>query len=258
LGWLFNKKKEVHFTDLDAETREEVLAFTGKNGDFYQKKWEKLSKRSFPYSWNWAAFFFSFFWFAYRRMNVYSYMFLGFLLILDLIFIIFLKQQPKSTSYSPAFLIVALGSNKIYFDFVLKQVKKMQMLYPNREERMELLQKRGGVSWKFAILFLIIMFVYSFAMTLLEEKVYFAYMTPKFENAVELQEEGKLDEALEMYEAIENQNNPVPGIYYNKALIYMEKEDYDKALKQINTYLKLVPDDESGLEIREEIIAEKE
>jgi tetratricopeptide (TPR) repeat protein len=102
------------------------------------------------------------------------------------------------------------------------------------------------------------MFVYSFAMTLLEEKVYYAYMTPKFEQAAELQGEGKLDEALEMFDAIENQNNPVPGIYFNRALIYLVKEDYDEALKQINTYLKLSPDDEAGLELKEEIInAEK-
>jgi tetratricopeptide (TPR) repeat protein len=258
LGWLLNKKKEIHFTDLDAETREEVLAFTGKKEDFYKKKWEKLSNRGFPFSWNWAAFFFSFFWFAYRKMNVYAYMFIAFLLIMDLFYIIFFKQPTKPTTFGPAFLFVALGSNKIYFDFVLKQVKKMQSLYPNREERIELLQKRGGVSWKSAILFLIIMFVYSFAITLLEEKVYYAYMTPKFEHAVELQNEGKLDEALEMYDAIENQNNPVPGIYFNRAIIYLEKEDYDDALKQINTYLKLSPDDESGLELKEEIInAEK-
>jgi tetratricopeptide (TPR) repeat protein len=257
MNWFRRNKKEVNIIDLDLETREEVLAFAGKRAEVYEKKWEKLSNRKIPFSWNWSAFFLSFFWMSYRKMNVFLYTLLGIKAVLDVLSILLIKQLPSNTSTFSAYLFLALGSNKIYFDYAFKKVKKLKNIYPNREERLEIIRKIGGVSWGHAMVFVVLMFAYTFAISIFEEKVYFSYMEPKFSEAANLQNAGKLDEAMELYNEIENKSIRVPGIFYNRALIYSSKKEYDEALNQINIYLKLSPDDNSAKAVRENILNEK-
>lgn len=47
--------------------------FVGKNSHYYRSKWEKSTDDRMFQSWNWAAFLFPFFWFAYRRMYIEAF-----------------------------------------------------------------------------------------------------------------------------------------------------------------------------------------
>ncbi|MCA0988516.1 tetratricopeptide repeat protein [Guptibacillus algicola] len=254
MGLFQKKEKDVKFNDLDEETREEVLEFAGKRAHVYEKKWSKLSNKKSPLSWNWATFFINLFWFAFRKMNGYAYSILGAIAVIDVVAIITLKQALPTSSVGPAFIVLTLLSNKIYFDFALKKVTKLQEQYPDREERLAVIRKRGGVSWWRAILLIVVFFIYSFSILFLEEKVYYSYMTPKFVEAVELQEDGQLDEALEIYKKIENDNIPVSSIHLNKMYIYVQKDEDEKALDEVNAYLEIEPEDQDMIEIKESIL----
>lgn len=255
MSWFNRNKNDIKWAELDEETREEMLVFTGKRDEVYEKKWEKLSSKKSPISWNWAAFFLSLFWFTYRKMNVYAYVFLSIIVIVDVLSVLIFKKALPGSTIGPAYIVLALFANKLYFDFALNKVKKLKNLYPDRDDRFEALRKRGGVSWLFALLFVVVMMVYGFGITYLEEEVYYSYMEPKFTEAAELQDSGKLDEAMDIYKDIENDNVAVPSIHFNKALIYEEEGEYDQALREINTYLNLEADDQEAKTIKEELKA---
>ncbi|WLD94434.1 DUF2628 domain-containing protein [Alkalihalobacillus sp. AL-G] len=251
------KKHQVNFLDLDEETSEEVLEFVGRKADYYEKKWKRTSRWNSLFSWNWSPFFLGLFWFAFRKMNGYAYLLLGILAVADILSIIFLKQSMSRTNLAGIFVMIALTANGAYFDFVLKKVKRLKNLHPDREERLAVLRNQGGISWLHTMIFTLAIIIYSFSIIFIEEKVYYAYAVPKFSEAVELQQSGELDEAIEIYDDIENRNVPIPAIYYNKALIYGSKKEYKLALKNIEIYLKLVPEDEPGLELKEELLKAK-
>ena len=168
------------------------------------------------------------------------------------------KNIVSSTTFVGTFLFIALIGNQIYFDFAVKKVKRIKSQYSNREERLAMLRKIGGVSWLHAIIFVFVLIVQSFSINFLEEKVYYNYATPKFLEAAELQKSGKLDEAVEIYDKIENQNFPIVEIYYNKALIHGSREEYDQALENIEKYLELLPNDNLGMELKESLLNDKQ
>ena len=49
-------------------TQDEVTAFAGKNADYYWTRWTPLIQGQDWSGFNWAAFFFSGLWLAYRKM----------------------------------------------------------------------------------------------------------------------------------------------------------------------------------------------
>lgn len=47
---------------------EDMVNFIQDNAQSYMYKFEKMKEKNKPYSWNWAAFLVSVFWFVYRKM----------------------------------------------------------------------------------------------------------------------------------------------------------------------------------------------
>jgi hypothetical protein len=64
---------EEAFLQEEAEKQKELLLFVDRNPLYYERKWGKKENPSKGISWNFAAFFFSTFWFGYRKM--YGWMF---------------------------------------------------------------------------------------------------------------------------------------------------------------------------------------
>ncbi|MCA1031265.1 DUF2628 domain-containing protein [Bacillus timonensis] len=255
----FKRKKNIHFHDLDKETREEVLLFVGRKADVYQAKWEKLpnGKRSIPVSWNWAAFFLTLFWFSFRKMNGYAYAFIFAMAIVDIISILLLKHAAPMATFSGILIAVGLFGNQFYLQFAVKKVAKLKELFPNKKERRSMIVKRGGTSWVHFSAVLLALLIYSFLTLSLEEKVYYDYMEPKFFEAVELQDDGKHEEAIVILQEIKRDDIPIPSIYFNLALSYYLTGDYEKAETEIETFLYYLPDNEEGLELQEDILKAK-
>jgi CRP-like cAMP-binding protein len=60
----------VHDTEI---TDEEFAYFIGRNADYYIPKFRKFNDEGFSITWNWPAFFFQFFWMAYRKMYLWAF-----------------------------------------------------------------------------------------------------------------------------------------------------------------------------------------
>src|SRR5215831_5656813 len=51
--------------------------FVGKNYEYYLRKWAEAERKASKNTWNWAAFFFSLWWTAYRKMYHYAWIVFG-------------------------------------------------------------------------------------------------------------------------------------------------------------------------------------
>ncbi len=93
----------------------------GPRADYYLALFEKFEQAGgrWVVSWNWPAFFFSSAWFAYRRMNGYS--FLNFFLpVLVIVLCIFVNQGRAQLALVAAYLVfsfvvIPLYANAIYY-----------------------------------------------------------------------------------------------------------------------------------------------
>jgi hypothetical protein len=56
-------------------------AFIGKNHAYYQRRWDDMTHNGNRFSFNWAAFFLAFLWLAYRKMYLYSVLYIFFIVI---------------------------------------------------------------------------------------------------------------------------------------------------------------------------------
>jgi hypothetical protein len=62
------------FTKLDPDTQEEVILYVGESFNLtHKKRWASMDARSSKLSWNWATFFLSMPWAAYRKMYAWTY-----------------------------------------------------------------------------------------------------------------------------------------------------------------------------------------
>ncbi|WP_185806843.1 DUF2628 domain-containing protein [Bacillus salinus] len=242
----------------DEEQVQELLPFVGKRQEFYSKKWAQFKNQKNNLSWNWAAFLLGFVWLVYRKMYLYGYLALAIIITVDIIYILILKEAMSSSVFAGTFIIFGLSGNQFYLDFVKKQVNKIKQADLGESERIKKMKKQGGVSWKGVLLYLVVFIIYSFSITLLEEKVYVSYMEPLFLQAVQLQQEDKHAEAISIYKEIENKDYPIPALYYNLALSYFQIGDRENATKTIQTLLKLTPEDKDALELKNQIILDEE
>ena len=64
-----------------ANIDEALEIFVGKNYEYYKRKWEIIVQNKSHISWNWAAFFFVTLWMPYRKMYLYSFVYLSALII---------------------------------------------------------------------------------------------------------------------------------------------------------------------------------
>lgn len=57
--------------------QEAIQIFVGKNHGYFERKWKEAAQRKHQLSWNWAAFLVGFGWMGYRKMYLYSWIFMG-------------------------------------------------------------------------------------------------------------------------------------------------------------------------------------
>lgn len=120
--------------------------FVGSNYYYYKTKWKNQTPdRSFS-SWSWDTFFFPFFWLAYRKMYLYSFLF----------FIVSIPALIIPFAGIILHCLIGFYANYLYFKRCNKMIQKASQ-YDNEEARLYLL-KHGGISplgLIFSILFVI-------------------------------------------------------------------------------------------------------
>ncbi|RPI52500.1 MAG: DUF2628 domain-containing protein, partial [Deltaproteobacteria bacterium] len=129
-------------------TEEDFADFIGKNADIYFRKFKKFSINApdrFAISWNWAAFFFTYIWFAYRKMYRWA----------GLIFITGTALGIILPLLFPFWWIgICIAANFIYFRHARKNILELKTAhrFSKREQLSVALQVSGGVNkWILAI-----------------------------------------------------------------------------------------------------------
>ena len=135
-------------------TEEDFADFIGNNAASYFRKFRKFhisDPNRFSVTWNWPAFFFTYIWFAYRKMYAWA----GLVLIAGFAVETFLP-------FMIPLWVIALGmsANFFYFRHARRSIFELKATRPfaNRHELSEALNVKGGVNkWilAIAILFLI-------------------------------------------------------------------------------------------------------
>ncbi|MBO0602519.1 DUF2628 domain-containing protein [Sporosarcina sp. E16_3] len=123
-----------------------LKVFVGdKKQSYYFGKWEKSEQRS----WNWAAFFATFFWLGYRKMYKFVLSILLFFIVVDGVIAILGIDGTRINYYIGIGIAAALGigGNSEYKKFALREINKLEKQY-SEGQLLEKVQKRGGGSWK--------------------------------------------------------------------------------------------------------------
>jgi len=139
----------------DEVTNEELKLFVGiENQEYYMSQWSRFKgtgKNLFE-SWNWAAFFLTFFWLAYRKMYLYA------IVISAAIFIV-MSILPGGFASSLGIMVdVCLGvfGNKLYYDNSKKEIIKIKNSFPDLSNQEKAIVNKGGTSLLFASIFIVV------------------------------------------------------------------------------------------------------
>ncbi|MEK4523111.1 DUF2628 domain-containing protein [Psychrobacillus sp. FSL W7-1493] len=119
-------------------------AFVGASKwEYYSRKWNH------GLSWNWAAFFLSFFWLGYRKMYAYIFTIFGLFLLYDIIIVLSgLDFGPDETIGITAGVVCGILGNNLYLMHANRQIKRVTEQQHGSEEFVQSeLQLRGGTSW---------------------------------------------------------------------------------------------------------------
>jgi hypothetical protein len=129
-------------------TQDEVKAFVGKNVDYYWSRWRPLIQGENWTAFNWAAFFFSGWWLAYRKMYAAALLFFA-------IMIPAMILPPQGAGESIEALQRALGlivalvcggyANRWYWSHAAETIGRIRVQAPP-DKVIDAIAKRGGTS----------------------------------------------------------------------------------------------------------------
>lgn len=132
----------------DLNQHELLSIFVDKNYDYYTRKWELMSDRKSKSSFNWAAFFLTFLWMAYRKMYLYSFATIGLTMLSGVLGILINPSGIFSNSVGFGIsLATGFGGNYWYKKHAENKIKMITASATNLEAAKLVLAKQGGVSW---------------------------------------------------------------------------------------------------------------
>lgn len=146
-------------------TKEEVSAAAGSNAEYYWSRWTPLMQGQNWTSFNWAAFFLTGFWLAYRKM--YNLATVFFVILTLGVLADHLHPENKETFASSCGWLIALvcgaGGNRWYWSHVNGLVNEARAENADEQQRNKRLSKAGGTSLLSAAAFLAAFFGASLA-----------------------------------------------------------------------------------------------
>jgi len=140
--------------------------FIGKNYDYFQKKWEIGDKKNRKYSWSWAAFLLGFSWMAYRKMYLYSWIFIG-MILLEVLCEYAFDFPGKLSNAINIGIAVSFGmqGNYWYKLHTEKKIKEITAMNTPEQSRIELARQGGtsiGAAVGFVVALLAVIFLVAF------------------------------------------------------------------------------------------------
>ena len=138
-----------------AKDDEASKIFVAKNYEYFLRKWEIAEQKKSKQSWNWAAFLLGFSWMAYRKMYLYSWIFIGVVIVEMLCEYAFGFPDKLSNAISLAIAVTfGLQGNSWYKLHVEKKVKEITAMNTPEQAKIEL-ARQGGTSIGAAIGFVV-------------------------------------------------------------------------------------------------------
>ena len=117
----------------------DVVAMVGTKQEYYIPKFREMKSQNKKTTWNWVAFFFTPYWFMYRKMYGYGFAALG------VAFLVSLFNAPIIAFLSlGGYITIGLFANYIYMQWVEKNANQAKTM--NEPFRTQFIQKNSGVN----------------------------------------------------------------------------------------------------------------
>lgn len=143
---LYNKINcNPNFVDKNGITFYEMAEFIGSSStSFYIEKWTENQDNPHFVSWNWPAFFSSWVWLFYRKLNLLGCIYL----VVYLLSLIFLPLSVFSVILFASNISCALLGNQMYIKHCTKKIKLLRFLPENMDKNVYFRRLRysGGTS----------------------------------------------------------------------------------------------------------------
>lgn len=134
---------------------EATSIFIGKNYEYYLRKWETAEQKKSKQSWNWAAFLLGFAWMAYRKMYLYTSIFIGVVIVVAFCELAFGLPENLTNAIMLAISVtIGFQGNSWYKLHVEKKVKEITAMNAPEQAKIEL-ARQGGTSIGAAIGFVV-------------------------------------------------------------------------------------------------------
>jgi hypothetical protein len=111
----------------------------GPKQDYYIPKFQQMKSQNKKTSWNWVAFFFTPYWFMYRKMYGYGFAALGVAFLISLI-----NAPIISFLALGGYIVMGIFANYIYMQWLENNATQAKTM--NEPFRTQFLQKNGGVN----------------------------------------------------------------------------------------------------------------
>lgn len=147
-------------SQIDYEYYEAALGY--KNTAHYLPVFSRFDAEGISPSWNWPAFFFSFYWLLYRKMWGYAAAYFFLPIPLGMIYGVLAATGEIGAvlggiiNLGVAFVLVPMYANALLYGRMRKWIAEIMSTRPDRERALRLLAARGGVSTTAVIVFIIV------------------------------------------------------------------------------------------------------
>lgn len=132
--------QQNYYPQRNAAIAADVAALIGKNREYYIPKFQKMKSQQKKTSWNWPAFFFSPYWFIYRKMygcGIVAFIFA--LLATALADIVLIPVLSLGV-----YISIGIFANYIYMQRLEKKANQAKSI--NEPYKTQFIQSNGGVS----------------------------------------------------------------------------------------------------------------
>jgi hypothetical protein len=134
------------------ENEKYLLAFFGRQSDYYIEKYHAF-KSGDKYAFNIGSFLAGLFWFFYRKMYLNAFLIITLTIIYDIVEGVIFELLNVSAGFrmlTAAIVYTTLYGffgNWLYFNYSEKQVARVLARVQDDDERLRILQRKGGVTW---------------------------------------------------------------------------------------------------------------
>ena len=135
------------------ELQEYYTAAVGeKNTDFYLSRFHYFDSHGVAISWNWPAFFFTFYWLLHRKMRLIALLYVLLPLLLAALDRIVFSGEDLAVAVisllylAAAFIVLPMYANALYYGHVKKMVGKARGESRDGETALSVIAAAGGIN----------------------------------------------------------------------------------------------------------------